>query len=1024
MMIEADKMLHLRKYVLTVLRCDTKLHVARSLYSTSPSVRKAGYVRHSLHHCRVPQTNLRPNYTACGIRTFSTTIAQSSADEVNQKVTSFCNDVKHDQTCPVDRLKEVIWLCDENNYQLQPDTSVLLLKCCGSPLSTVTPNERQNLANQVWRLVKENGGALTLEHYNTLLNVHVENSSSVDPEKFLADMNVQPDDDTYRLLFNNVAKTGNTKHLQSIMSMILRKTISLDQDVLCTLVQTLLTNGNTTAALNVITSMQNANLPINKMYTELACEYATQGDISNVMKILKDEPQSNVSLFRIIKSLSLSGNGGHIPAVANFLTGPLPTIESEIKNLIEELVRADRAMDAHAIINCVVSNKEAAQHTTSFINNFLNKLIMMNVPAKDITKSASNFVQSGCEPEVLTNIAETSLKLGREKLSLAIFTAIRENGIEIRPHYYWPLLLDAQRNEGEAKIYSLIASMRAMDIDIDVDTVTGYVLPFVNTVNPLHTMERLKMNGVPESVLNTSMIYFLLKKHRLEDVLFVCQDTDLKLNYKILMTPLMHVYFATRDIERCAKVLTVSKKGSDFVGLFLMKLLKNKYPILHIQELQDLLKTFDKHNVKFSQHDSNFLKNKIDIFDVDLETKMNLYKIIDKMVEKKLRFSTMITMPHPRYMSPSELACHFIWMNSKGGDTKYILKYLLEAYYLDNNLKKAEKIKQEYDMKQYPWTTEMKIQLFILYVEHGKLKEAETLLAETLLADIKMTDQFPKDRNMILLFATALVKVDKPKIAFHIIENFFNVNNRKNMFKNCVKLLTALAESKYHNNTKDMLYFLTEKKYCKITNDVLRPLVAIPLKQKDIPSAIAILTKCLHMYKKIPMAVEVFTELLREKDNENVQRASKLIEEMYDMIANIHGIQEANTYMIMGLANLNKMEELRNILQEQKISMSVIIRQFTYMQKLDDTKCLLRILEASQDTSNVDQVFLCDMLLSFYSKIGDQKSIFTLLELIRAKNINPGKSFKIGFTEFCQLNKIPLPAEFESEINKINVNIQ
>ncbi|XP_014468655.1 PREDICTED: leucine-rich PPR motif-containing protein, mitochondrial-like [Dinoponera quadriceps] len=1011
-MIEADKMLHLRKYVLTILRNDARSRVVRTLHSTS--ARKGGYVLRSLHHCYVPPTvqNSRSNYAVCGIRTFSTTVAQSLADDADQKLTSFCDDVKHGQTWSADRLKEIVRLCDESNYQLQPSTGVLLLKCCGNPLSTVELNERQDLADRVWRLAKRN--ALTLEHYNTLLNVYAENSNSVDPKEFLAEMNVTPNDDTYRLLFNTAVKTGNTEHLQNIMSVMKASNILLGEDTFCSLIQIYMAKGNITEALNMIAFAQDAKLPVDKLYTELACGYAAQGDIPNLVKILNDEPQSNLSLLKIIKSLSVSDNGRHIPVVVNFLS-TVSTIKPEINNLITELVRADRIADANALINCIALNDIA--HVKSFANNFLTQLIMTNAPVEDIVKFANSFIESGSEPMALTNVAEISLKLSREKQSLVIFTTMQKKGLEIRPHYYWPLLLNAHRNEGEAKIYSLVASMNDMNVEFDFDTFASYVFPYVNTANPIITLQKLKLIGIPGNLLTTPMIHYLLSSYRLEDVMCLYEYALMKLDYRLLMRSLTDVYFAKRDVENCVKVLTTFKSGHKYVSLFLFKLIRNSRPKLPVEEFQSLLEAFEKHQVKFSSRDATFLKHRLDHVNNPADTTDKLYKTIDRMTNKDFQHSLLTTIPHPKYMTTKELACHFVELKSHECGTKTILHRLLEAYYLENNLKRAEEVKKEYDENRYTWTPGMKIILFDLYVKHNKLKEAEKLLLEVQ----KMSNTFSVDSTKILFFAIALVKTGKTEAAFNIIENFSNVNNWKNMDRSCAKLLNALAESRYKESTKSMLDLLIRKNYCNISTELLRPLVAIPLRQNDIPSAVETFKACMRIHRKLPLAVEVFTALLREKENSHLQDVNKHINEVYDMMALIKSVEVANTIVVIALANLNKMEELRVILQKQRIATNTIMHYVNFAQRTNDVHALLRIVEASENSNNVNQSLLCDTLLTFYSKTGDCTNALALWELMRAKNIEPSKLFKQGFIEFFRSNRATLPAEFESDESEVNV---
>lgn len=151
-MIEADKMLHLRKYM-AFLRIGTKSRVARlhlhsSLRESIDLPSYKGYVSRYVH-CSPIQTHLRPKtYTAKCIRTFSSTAPQSSIDDLDHKVMSLCDGVKEGRVSS-ENLKEIIRLCHECEYQLPHNAGILLLRCCGSQLPDLKPTDRQHLVDQV-----------------------------------------------------------------------------------------------------------------------------------------------------------------------------------------------------------------------------------------------------------------------------------------------------------------------------------------------------------------------------------------------------------------------------------------------------------------------------------------------------------------------------------------------------------------------------------------------------------------------------------------------------------------------------------------------------------------------------------------------------------------------------------------------------------------------------------------------------------------------------------------------------------
>lgn len=764
---------------------------------------------------------------------------------------------------------------------------------------------------QVWRLAKRSSEGLTLEYYNTLLNVHMENSNSVEPKQFLADMSVEPDKNTYHLLLSAVAKMGNSNHLQDVISVMGEKNIIIDEDTFNGLMQIYVTDGNIAQAEHVIKLMQDAKLSMDKAYTELACGYAKLGDIPNLVKILNDEPQSNTNLLKLVEVLSTSNNSRHIPVVLNFLMASAPTIKSQISKTITELIRADRVADAHMIINCFAMNDTTKDVAKSFVNSFLNELIMLNTSVDGITRYAIDFVDSGCEPLALINVAESGLKLGRENLCLAIFKAMREKGAEVRPHYYWPLLAVAHYNHGEAKILSLVKHMVDTGVTPDSDTLLNYVFPYVNTANPNITLQKLLIIGVPGSVAYTPLISFLLSHNRMQDIKTLCTlSKSYKIYYKEIMKSLVRAYIATKDVETCVLLLTLSPLGQNFIGWFLKILLNNKQLTYTVEDLHVFLEEFKKCGAKIPKYDTTVLKNILLNENFEFTENANIIKLIDNLGDIDLKESTLSLFTPSKFMNPSELACHLVELKNKNIPIRTTLRRLLEAHCIENNLKKAEEIKQEWDTCGYELTSGMKMQLFELYVRCNKLRDAEIMLSS-----LDTSNNFLIDNVKIIKFATALVKANKLKKAFEIINKINNVNLKTDAKKQCHLLLQTLAESEYHSHTKDMLNLLIQKRYCEITTELLRPIVAIPLKHNDIQGAIDMFNTCATKFRKTPLALELLTELLKQKNSSKSFDTETNIKKIYNTLVTLTSVDVANTVLVLALATLDKTQEIQTVLQ-------------------------------------------------------------------------------------------------------------
>lgn len=145
-------MLYLRKYM-AFLRIGAKSRISRlQLHSSSRESAGLqpykGYVSRYVHYSSM-QTHLRPEtYTTRCIRTFSSTVPQSSVDDIDHKVMSLCDNIKQGRVS-AESLKEIIRLCHECKYHLPHSAGILLLRSCGNQLSDLKPTDRQYLVDQV-----------------------------------------------------------------------------------------------------------------------------------------------------------------------------------------------------------------------------------------------------------------------------------------------------------------------------------------------------------------------------------------------------------------------------------------------------------------------------------------------------------------------------------------------------------------------------------------------------------------------------------------------------------------------------------------------------------------------------------------------------------------------------------------------------------------------------------------------------------------------------------------------------------
>lgn len=66
-----------------------------------------------------------------------------------------------------------------------------------------------------------------------------------------------------------------------------------------------------------------------------------------------------------------------------------------------------------------------------------------------ISLIAQELMSSGRNPIAIQNACEAALQLGKVPLALDLFTKMKQLGMPVRPHYFWPILLHTSKTYGE-----------------------------------------------------------------------------------------------------------------------------------------------------------------------------------------------------------------------------------------------------------------------------------------------------------------------------------------------------------------------------------------------------------------------------------------------------------------------------------------------------------------------------------------------------------------------------------------------
>lgn len=380
---------------------------------------------------------------------------------------------------------------------------------------------------------------------------------------------------------------------------------------------------------------------------------------------------------------------------------------------------------------------------------FLHALFKANYEMSKIIDIAKGFENSEKNSEALHIAAEIALRRN-PPLALKIFDALIKRGEQLRPHYFWPLMMYNFRRHNEAGIIRTLKSMQEFNVECDYVTITNYVLPKLSIVltNPQIALKQLEEVGIKTSLVLTPMISHMLTQNKWFDVIPIVEAYSTKINTLDLISPLCSVAVhvrATKRYHQFTKLLNaLSNKNidrkQDFVGQFLIELLSTQARMRSdLNSFQRLIGEMQKIGLNISPAAVATIQALLSQKNEDSPTaeSQNVMKKLNEMINRHLILTnstedgSLISssfIKHPRDMSIDELEFHLVELEAKQMNTRGVLRRLLQVCVRDNRLQRALEIKQKCDKLKVQTSPGMLASTFELYTKLVDLPNADKTL--------------------------------------------------------------------------------------------------------------------------------------------------------------------------------------------------------------------------------------------------------------------------------------------------------
>uniref|UniRef100_A0A8C3SNH3 Leucine-rich PPR motif-containing protein, mitochondrial n=1 Tax=Chelydra serpentina TaxID=8475 RepID=A0A8C3SNH3_CHESE len=709
--------------------------------------------------------------------------------------------------------------------------ALLLLRSCGSLLPEVPLCERTELAHMIWGKLQDLGAVYDASHYNALLKVYLQNEHKFSPTEFLSKMeeaNVQPNRVTYQRLIAAYCNEGDIEGASKILGFMKMKELPITEAVFSSLVTGHARTGDMENAENILSVMRDAGIePGPDTYLALLNAYAEKGDINNIKQILEkvEKMEGNFmdrDLMQVIFSLAKAGYPQYVQDIMSHMRyerGYIPDAMNLTLNLITQGLE-DTAFQIFKSFPSLLSENHS-ESSMDYGNFFLRHCVTTD----KLKQFCDELKEANMHSSPLQFTLYCALESKKADLAINLMKTMKEEGLPLRPHYCWPLLVGYQKEKNVQGTIGVLKAMHELGVEPDVETYTNYVLTNFDDIQTFRAL--LQENDCPFETEGLSVA---------------------ELRHEAIYGTLENI---TELLYTDGRYCQTPPGPTEAVGYFLYNLIDSMSDS-EVQAKEEHLRQYfhqlKKMNVVIPTNIYRGIHNLLDIYHVPELIKVCGY------INTELGVSAL----------EEELEK----LKAEKQPIGNVLKQLIVALCAEENMQKALEVKAKYepDMVVGGYAA-----LINLCCRHDNVEDAMNLKEEVFRKDSSVA----LDTNKYLALVQVLGKHGRLEDAINILKEmkekdipikdttvtfFFHILNAAAM-RGGVETVNRLHES------------ILMLGLAKPSTNLCSPLITVHLEKDDVPAALEATIDCYKKYGTIPRLHDILCRLIEQGNTDLLQKA-------------------------------------------------------------------------------------------------------------------------------------------------------
>ncbi|XP_041975636.1 leucine-rich PPR motif-containing protein, mitochondrial [Aricia agestis] len=986
--------------------------------------------------------NARPIVSSVVVQDKTNLRKTVSSQEVLEKlVAGLSTDIYQKNRVYKNDLMRVMSKVKEGNFCTKKQ-SLLLLRCCTQLLADEAPATRLDLAEQIWNTIRSHT-ELTVDHYNELLKVYIDNGKWLTVSSFVQEMSpIIPNITTYELMLRALGEAGDIDQATEVISNMKTQGIAATENVFNSLIIGQGKAGRIESVQEVLSVMKSLRLEYSAdTYTAAARAYAAARQHDLVVSTLDAALASGIQLgethvMEIVKTLAAVEGDSIIPKVLKYLpeeTLRRPSISPVMQAAATQLVFAGRAGAALALYECLPlpafgPRDDRGLHGRSLVRD----CVKAGLPSGVIADVAEALMVSGRNPIAIQNAAEAALQLARGPLATDLLTHMARLDLPLRPHYFWPILLQAAKTHGEKGVMRALATMARMGVRADHETLATYALPHVSHAAPQSLVRKLQAAGVALGDAVTAVAAVLLHAGQVRAASEICEIFSAKVDAEVLVKALAAGYGGASDARHAVHLLEdVTEKArdpaQDWVGRFLCELVRQRRGF-DVNKLTAVVEALESTKLRISSSAAEYCLSRVPRCPAPLPAA--LAAITDPARPDDVTLAHRV--PHPRDMDEAGLESHLRELEAKGLNTRGVLRRLLQRHVRRADLPAARRVADKCRAEGVELSAGMRAAIVELHVRVGELDAAELALAELRRA----APNFTLDEHKLLDLAALAVRHHRLDDALRLLDDHARtrvVRGGAGVAGNCRRLLEAVAaaEGTGAADVRRALRTLTTGGYCRADTALLAPIVRAHLNRDDLAGAVRELASLAEQYNKTPLKHEVLCVLLTALGERAAARAlgeraegdaaggaagggegglADLVRAVLDIDRRLHGAG-AQISVLAALAEVGHASTLRRLLLDPTFTFpgAALARQCARWADERRARPLRTLADAARGLRRLDLAHLYELLMDVYQREDDVSAALELWRELQERDVPPSPRLSRTLRALCDANHAPPP---------------